>query len=105
AGVERLANTAALDYTMRNFFERMKCFSLDRPLVIERLSERIDHASKKRFANRDLEKFSRSFHFVAFGNFRRLAEQNRADFGFLQVQCQAEHPAWKLDHLVKHHVA
>ena len=105
AGLDGLANTAALDHTRRNLFERIKCFSLDRPLVIERLSERIDHASKKRFANRDLEKFSRSFHFVAFGNFRRFSEQNRADFGLLQVQGQAEHPAWKFDHLVKHHVA
>src|SRR5205807_6482743 len=32
-------------------------------------------------------------------------EQNRADFGFFQVQGDPEHAVRKFDHLVEHHVA
>ena len=105
AGLHRLTDAAAFDHARRDFLERIKYFGFDRTLVVEWLAERVDYATKKSFPHRHLEKFSRSFHFVAFGNFRRFSEQNRADFGLLQVQGQAEHPAWKFDHLVKHHVA
>ncbi len=104
-GLDRLADAAALDHAGRNLFERIRRFTLDRSFVVERLSEGIDDAAEKAFANRNLEKFSRSLHFVAFGNFRGFAEQNRTDLCLFEVQCETENTVRELDHLVEHHVA
>src|ERR1700730_3388351 len=66
SGLDRLTAALPLDHSRSDFFERIKCFSLDRSFVVQRLTEGVYHATEKRFANRNLEKFSRSLRFVAF---------------------------------------
>src|SRR5262249_6327855 len=105
AGLDRLADALPFDDARGDFFEGIKGFGLDRALVVQWLADRVHNASEKRFPNRDLQKFSRSFRFVSFSDFCGIAEQNRADFGLFQVQSEAEHAVRELDHLVEHDVA
>ena len=96
AGLHRLTDAASLDDAGRNLFQRIKRFGLDRAFAIDRLAERVDDATEKGLADRHLQKFSRRLYFVAFGNLCRIAEQNRADLRFLEVQGETEDAAWEI---------
>jgi hypothetical protein len=52
-----------------------------------------------------LEQLAGCLGFIAFHYLGRVAEQDRADFRFFQVEREAEYAARKLDHLVQHDVA
>ncbi len=78
---------------------------LNRPLVIDRLTESVYDAAEKRFADRNLEEPAGCFDFISFRNLGRIAEQNDADFGFLEIERETEVAARKFDHLVQHHLA
>ena len=105
AGLDRLANAPSLDDAGRDFFDRIKSVCLDRPFVIDRLTESVYDAPEKRFADRDLQKPAGRLHFISFRNLRRIAEQNDADLRFLEIEREAEVATRKLDHLVQHHLA
>ena len=100
-----MIDAAALDDARRNFFQRIKCFGFNWPLVIERLAECVYHTAQQGLADGNGKKSAGGLNFVAFGNLRRVAHQNRADFSFLQIQRETEYSVWKFDHLVKHYVA
>jgi hypothetical protein len=55
AGLHRLADGPALDDAGRDFFDGIKSGFLDRPLAVERLAERVDHAAEQAFADRHLQ--------------------------------------------------
>ena len=105
AGLDGLANAPSLDNARRDFFDRIKSLCVYRPLVIDRLTERVDDASKKRLADRNLEKPAGRLHFISFRNFRRVAEQNDADLRFLQIEREAKVATREFNHLVQHHLA
>ena len=86
AGLHRLIDAAALDDARRNFFQRIKCFGFDRSFAIERLAERVHHAAEQRLADRNRKESAGCLSFVAFRNLRVVAEQNRADFSFFEVE-------------------
>ena len=105
AGLYRLAHALSFDNAGRNFFERIKRFAFYRPFIVERLTERVHDPAKQSFADRNREQPPRRLSFIAFGNFRRVAEQNRADLGLFQVQGETEHAVRELDHFIQHDIA
>ena len=105
AGLHRLTDATPLDHARRNFFQWIKRFGFDRPLAIERLTNGVNDAAEKRFADWDLKELPRGPGFVAFGYLRIIAEQNRADFRFFQVQRDTKNAIREFDHLVEHDVA
>ena len=75
---------------------------LDRALAVDRLAERIDDASEHPFSDRHLQKFAGGFDLSAFLDFRVFAEDDRADFGFFEVQREAGDAVPEIKHLVQH---
>src|SRR5205085_3830659 len=74
SSLDRLAHAFTFDDAGRDFFERVKCFTLDRSLVVERLAERINYATEQSFADRNGQQSPGGLRFVSFTDFGRVAE-------------------------------
>ena len=75
------------------------------PLPSSGWPERVHHATEQPFADRHLQKFAGRLGFVAFHDLRRVAEEDRADFGFFEVEREPKDAAREFDHFVQHDVA
>ena len=74
----------------------------DRPLAVDRLAERVDHAADQLLTDRDRDDPVGALDGVAFLDLGVLAEEHRADALFFQVQGDAEDTVGKLEHLAGH---
>ena len=74
ASLDRLAHAFTFDDAGRDFFERVKCFALDRSLVVERLAERINYATEQSFADRNGQQSPGGLRFIPFTDFGWIAE-------------------------------
>ena len=104
AGLHRLADRFAFDDAGCDFFDGISNVALDRAFAVERLAERIHHATEQTFADGNLQQFAGSFDFLAFFDASVIAENNRADFSLFEVQCLADDTVAEVQHLVEHHI-
>ena len=94
AGLHRLADALALDDAGRDFFQRIKRLRFDRALAIERLAERVHDAAEQAPCRPAPGEACRSFWLRRLPmTLRGIAEQNRADFGFFEVERETEDAA------------
>ena len=88
----------------REFLDRVGDRALDRPLVVERLAQRVDDAAQQSLAHRYLQQLARAANFAAFLELRVVAEDDHANLGFVEVQRQARDAGSEVQHLVEHDV-
>ena len=72
---------------------------LDRPLAVDRVAERVDHAAEQALADRRLDDGAGPLDGVAFLDLAVGAEDDDADIVGLEVQRHAADAAGELDHL------
>src|SRR6185437_11244394 len=76
----------------------------DRPLAVDRVAERIDHAAEQTLTDRYLDDGAGALDGLAFLDFAVAAENHDADIVVLEVERHAAHAALELDHLAGLHV-
>ena len=74
----------------------------DRPLAVDRLTERVDDAADELVADRHRDDAAGPLDRVAFLQVGGVAEEHGADAVFLEVQRDAEQSVRKLEHLARH---
>ena len=94
----------ALDDAGGDFFHGIKRLRDDRPFAVQRLAQGVDHAAQERLAHGHLQQFAGGAHFLAFLDAGVIAQDDRADLGFLQVQRQADDAVAEVQHFVEHGV-
>ena len=104
AGLHRLADRTPADDPGRDLLDRVRRVAGNRPLAVERLAERVHDTPEQALADRDLQQLARPLHLVAFLELRVVAEDDDADFGFVEGQGEAGDAVPEIDHLVQHHV-
>jgi hypothetical protein len=102
AGLQRLLHRLAVHNAGRDALDGVVRGGLDRPAVVDRLAERVHHAPDHRLAHRHRHDAARPPDFVAFLDFRVVAQQHRAHLVFFQVQRDPRHAVRKLDQLARH---
>ena len=102
ARLQRLAHRLAIHHARGNALKRIALIRLHRAFAVQRLPERIHHASDHRIAHRHGHNFVRALHRVAFADLRVVAEQHRADLIFFQVQRDAEYAVREFQHFAGH---
>ena len=105
AGLHRLTHAAPLDDSRSNLLDRIKGFRFHRPFAVQRLAKRVHHPPEQAFAHRDLKQPSGDSDFNALRDFHIVAQKNRADFGFFEIESETVNTVGKFDHLIQHHVA
>src|SRR5712692_10066886 len=78
SGLERLLYGLALDNAGGLDLDPARVARLDRAVVVDRLAERVDHASEHRLANRNFGDAPCALDLVAFLDRLRVAEERRA---------------------------
>ena len=76
----------------------------NRPLAVDRLTERVHDAAEQLFADRHRNDAAGPLDQIAFLDLLELAEQHRADAFLFEVQRDAEHAVRELEHLAGHGV-
>ena len=71
------------------------------PLPSMGLAERVDHAAEQRLADRDLQQLAGGADLVAFLDVGEVADDDGADFGFLEVERDADDAVGEFEHLVE----
>ena len=103
-GLHRLVDRLTPDHARRDFLDRVGGLGIDRALAIDRVAQRIDHATQQFRTNRNFEDTAGALGAHAFGQ-AQVVTQNHGTYGvLLQVQCHAEDAARELDHLAVHDV-
>src|SRR5690606_9746578 len=74
----------------------------DRPLPVDRLPERVDHAAEHLVADRDRDDAPGALDLIAFLQEVVLAEEHRADTVLLEIERDAVQPVRELEHLASH---
>ena len=102
AGLQRLLHRLAIDDARRETLDRQELLRLNRPLAVNRLTERVDDATEHLVADRHRDDASGALDGVAFLDLLEVAEQHGADAVFFEVQRNAEHAVRELEHLAGH---
>ena len=103
ARLQRLAHRLAVQHARRNAFEGIALLRGNRAFAVQRLSQRIHHASHQCVAHGHGHDRVRALHDVAFLQLRRFTEKHHADFFFFQVEGDAVNVVRKSQHLAGHH--
>src|SRR5262249_17125414 len=74
------------------------------PLVIDRITERIDHTAEQALADRHVDDGPGAFDGLAFDDFAVFAEDHDADIVGFEVERHAADAVLKLDHLAGLHI-
>ena len=85
-----------------NFFHGIKCVFLDRAFAVEGATQAIHHATEQSFAHGHREQLAGGLDFRAFANAEVIAEDDRADFGFFEVEREADDAVAEIQHLIGH---
>ena len=80
--VHRLPENNARRFAFQRHFDR---FATDQSHAVQRIAERVDHATEHRFADVDRRDALGAFHGVSFADLIRRAQQHGADVIFLEV--------------------
>ena len=105
AGLDRLADRFAFDDARRNFFDRVARFASNGTFAIEWLAKSVDDPAQKSFANGNLEQLAGGADLLAFANLAPVAQNDGADFGFFEIEREADDAAAEIDHFIQHGVA
>src|SRR5277367_6029733 len=89
AGLQRLLDGLAADDAGRLDFDAAGLSRLDRTLVVDRLTERVDDAAEQAFANGNFGDSAGALDLVAFLDGLRIAEEHGADVVLLEVHHQS----------------
>ncbi len=104
AGLHGLADGFPLHDAGRDFFHRVLRAGRDRPLAIDRLAERVDDAAEQPLAHGHGQQLAGGPDLLTFLDAGVLAEDDRADLGFFEVQREADDAVAEVEHLVEHRV-
>ncbi len=104
-GLHRLVHRLAGDDAWRLDIDAAGLGVGDRPLAVDRLAERIDHAAEQALAHRHIDDLAGARHRIALADQAVIAEDHRADIVGLEVERHALEPrARERDELTRHHV-
>ena len=92
----------AIDDAGRDALDRIEFFSENRSAIVDGVSERINHAAYQRLSHRNLHDAAGALYQIAFFDFLKVAEQNGADFIFLEIERQPAYFVGKLEQLAGH---
>ena len=101
-GLHRLGHGLPFDDAGGDPLERVAVGGLDRPLAVDRIAERVDHAADHRRSDRDLHDPARAADLVALVDQPGLAHQHRADLVLFEVQRQPVDVVRKRQQLAGH---
>ena len=104
AGLQRLVHGLATGDAGRLDLEAAQLVLGDRAVAVDRDSERVHHSAEQRVADRDREDAAGRGDELALLHLVGLAEHDRADVVFLEVQREAERAAFELEQLVDRRV-
>jgi hypothetical protein len=96
-----LADAAAFDNAGSDFFNGVVGCACDGAFAIDRATKGIGYAAEESFTDRNLQKATSGFDFVAFTDLGEIAEDDCAHFGFFQVEGKAYDSTWEFQHLVQ----
>ena len=102
AGLQRHFDGLASGHARGVRFDRPAFGGHDRSAAVQRISQRIDHASQHGVADRHREQPAGAVDFVAAVDFQIIAEDDHAHGIFFEVEGQSDDSAGKLDHLARH---
>jgi len=102
SGLQRFVNTAPSHDARCLKLQCATLFALDGTQTINRVSERVDHASEVSLAHGHGENLSGPGYFLPRLDATELAQNNHTDFVLIEVLCQAQGAIGKLDQLVGH---
>ena len=100
AGLQRLVHRLAADDAGRLHLEAAHLGGGDRALAVDRATEPVDHPTDERVADGDREDAPGRLDRATLLHVAGLAEDDRTDRGFVEVQREAEGAALELEHLV-----
>ena len=89
SGRHGFAHRLAIDHARRQAFQRDELVGRDRALVVDGLTQRVDHAADQGFADGHAHDAAGALDLVAFADLRVLAQQHHADLVFFQVHGDA----------------
>ena len=101
SGLQRLLDRLARDDAGRLDLDSPRLGRLDRPLVVDRLTERVDDAAEQAFADRHFGDSAGALDLVAFLDGLRVAEQHGADVVLFEVQHHPVHLMRKFEQLAE----
>ncbi len=77
---------------------------VDRPFVVDRLAQRVDHAADHGIAHRHAHDAAGALDLVALLNFRVFAQQHHANLVFFQVHGKARHIVREGEQFARHYL-
>ena len=83
---------------------RRRSLGLDRPLAVDGIAERVDHAAEQALADRHVHDGARALDGLALLDLAVVAEDHDADIVGLEIERHAAHAVLELDHLAGLHV-
>ena len=98
-----LANRRPLGHAGGERLHRAAEIGDHRPLAVERVAERIEHAADHRVTHRYGEQPAGALHLVPLSDLQVVAENDHADRVLFEIERQADDPAGELDHFACHH--
>ena len=98
-GLHRLVHGLPRDDAGSLHLDQLALGRLDRPLAVERIAERVDHAAEQPLAHRHVHDRLGALDRVAFLDVTVVAENHDADIVGLEVQRHAAGAVVELDHL------
>ena len=102
AGLQRLLHRLALDHRGRLGLQRAQLGALDRPLAVQRLAQRPDHAAEEGVADRHGQDLAGALDLLALLDLVELAEDDDADLAHVQVERQAPDAVLEHEQLAGH---
>ncbi len=103
AGLHRLVDRLPIGDAGGGRLDQARLVRQDRPLVVDRHAERVDHPADHRLADRHAEELAGCGDGLALVDLCKVAEDDHADRRLFEVECQAADPVRELDHLAGHH--
>ena len=91
-----------VDHARRQALEGDELVGSDRSFIVDRLSQRVHHTPDQSLAHRHAHDAAGTLHFVAFADFRVLAQQHYAYLIFFQVHGNAGDIVRELEQLSGH---
>jgi hypothetical protein len=104
SGHHRLAHRLTGDDTGRQALYGQGLLGFDRALIVNRLTEGVDHAADHRVAHGHAQNLAGTLDLVALANLGVVAHQHRAHLILFEVHGQAGNAVGKLDQLAGHHL-
>ncbi len=104
AGLHRLRHRLAPDHARGHLLDRLAELGVERALAVDRLAERIQHATQQLRTNRHFKDAAGGLGDGAFAQVLVVTQHDRTDRVALEVQRQREGVVRQFDHLALHRI-